>query len=78
MGIGFCQLLPFTKRQRAKGENAFLAILQKYIFCTTSTRFFLTVHILQSKNISRLSGTAVISVMGCSRPHTVRGFGFFD
>lgn len=39
-------------------------------------RLFLTVHYLQSKSISRLCSTAVMSVMGCSRPHTVRGFSF--
>lgn len=38
MGSGFCQLQPFTKRQR--GENAVLAVLQKCIFYTMSTPIF--------------------------------------
>ena len=40
MGNGFCQLQPFTIRQSEKGENAVLAILQKFIFYTRSTHIF--------------------------------------
>ena len=63
-----------TKRER--GENAVLAILLKLHH--EYPEFFLTVHYLQSTNISRLCSTAVRSVLGSSRPRTVRGFGFLS
>lgn len=70
MGSGFCQL---QHKDRGKKMQSLL-----YYWNSFSTpwvpRFFLTLHYLQSTNISRLCSTAVVSVMGCGRPRTVRGF----